>query len=109
MVWDQEIVSSNLATPTEVSSIGETFSFVKYTVYILLSRSIEKYYIGHTQNLENRIIEHNCGETVSIKRGIPWTIVWIKETSSRSEAMKLENWIKKRGAQRFLEDVSRGA
>ncbi|HEV8515921.1 MAG TPA: GIY-YIG nuclease family protein [Cyclobacteriaceae bacterium] len=78
-------------------------------VYILFSPSTKKYYTGHTQDLENRMIEHNGGETASIKNGIPWTLIWLKEISSRSEAMKLENKIKKRGAKRFLEDVSRGA
>jgi putative endonuclease len=82
---------------------------VSFKVYILFSPSIGKYYTGHTQDLENRMMEHNGGETASIKSGIPWTIVWVKETSSKSEAIKLENRIKKRGAKRFLEDVSRGA
>jgi putative endonuclease len=82
---------------------------VNYKVYILFSLSIGKYYTGHSEDLENRMMEHNGGETTSIKHGIPWAIAWVKETSSRSEAIKLENRIKKRGAKRFLEDVSRGA
>ena len=80
-----------------------------FVVYILFSESTNKFYTGHTQNLENRLIEHNQGETSSIKSGIPWKLVWNQSCPSRSEAMKLENRIKKRGAKRFLEDVSRGA
>jgi putative endonuclease len=86
-----------------------SFLFMSYKVYILFSPSIKKYYTGHTQDLGNRMMEHNGGETTSIKHGIPWTIIWIKETSSKSEAIILENRIKKRGAKRFLEEVSRGA
>ena len=110
LVWDQEIVSSNLATPTKTSSLDEVFFiYMKFIVYILFSDSIQKYYTGQTQNLENRLREHNNGETASIKNGIPWRVVWYILLDSRAEAMALETKIKKRGAARFLNDVSRGA
>jgi putative endonuclease len=80
-----------------------------FTVYILFSKSTEKYYSGSTQNLENRLFEHNRGETKSIRNGMPWEVIWQVQLPTRAEAMKLENKIKKRGAKRFLEDLSRGA
>jgi putative endonuclease len=58
-----------------------------FMVYILYSSSILKYYTGQTQDLENRMLEHNSGETTSIKNGIPWVIVWRKEVETRREAM----------------------
>ena len=75
-----------------------------YFVYILFSKTSNRYYIGQTKNIDNRIIEHNSGQTSSIKNGIPWEIVWSKACSSRSEAVKLEKQIKSRGAARFLID-----
>jgi predicted GIY-YIG superfamily endonuclease len=36
---------------------------------------------------------------------MPWEIVFFKENASRSEAMKLEKLIKKRGDERFLDDL----
>ena len=62
-----------------------------------------------TQDLINRVAEHNQSETSSIKNGIPWKIVWSKEFGTRADAMALELKIKKRGAKRFLDDLSRGA
>ena len=82
---------------------------MKIIVYILYSESTLKYYTGYTQDLANRLAEHNSGETISIRKGIPWKIIWTAELSSRAEAMKLESKIKKRGAKRFIEDLSRGA
>ena len=76
-----------------------------YTVYILYSESIEKYYTGQTQDLVNRFAEHNSKETKSIKNGIPWILVWSKDVSTRGEAMIIEKKIKKRGAGRFLNDL----
>ena len=75
-----------------------------YCVYILYSKSTNRYYSGQTQDLQNRLAEHNSGETVSIRNGIPWEVMWSKEMSSRSDAVKLERQIKKRGAARFIVD-----
>ena len=79
-----------------------------FTVYILLSKSTQKYYTGSTQDLQNRLLEHNSGETKSIRNGIPWEVVWQTLLPSRAEAMQLETKIKKRGTKRFLEDLSQG-
>jgi putative endonuclease len=80
-----------------------------FTVYILFSNSIQKYYTGSTQDLQNRLLEHNSAETKSIRNGIPWEVIWQTQVPSRAEAMNLESKIKKRGAKRFLEDLSRDA
>ena len=76
-----------------------------YTVYILWSESIRKYYTGQSKDLINRITEHNSKETKSIARGAPWTLVWSKDVSTRQEALNLEMKIKQRGAGRFLIDI----
>ena len=87
---------------------GAFFVSMSFTVYILFSKSTQKYYTGSTQDLVNRLLEHNSGETKSIKHGIPWEVVWKTHLPSRTEAIQLEIKIKKRGAKRFLEDLSSG-
>ena len=75
-----------------------------FTVYIIYSSVIDKFYTGQTQDIERRLEEHNRGKTSFSAKGMPWTLVFSKECSSRSEALKLEKLIKKRGAARFLND-----
>ena len=58
-----------------------------FSVYILYSEITQKYYTGQTQNFENRIIEHNAGETKSIKNGIVWKVIWTAELQTRKEAV----------------------
>jgi putative endonuclease len=77
-----------------------------FTVYIIYSRSLEKYYTGQTNNFEDRFVRHNSGHEKYTKNGIPWELIWKKEVATRSEAMKLENQIKKQGAKRYLERSS---
>jgi putative endonuclease len=74
-----------------------------FTVYIIYSRSLQKYYTGQTNDFEDRLARHNSGHEKYSKAGVPWELVWNIEVSSRSEAMKLENQIKKQGAKRYLE------
>ncbi|MFM8832796.1 MAG: GIY-YIG nuclease family protein, partial [Cytophagales bacterium] len=63
---------------------------MEFIVYILFSKSIQKHYTGSTQNLQNRIAEHNNGETKSVRNGIPWEVVWQAQVDTRAEAMLLE-------------------
>lgn len=73
-------------------------------VYILYSRSLNKYYVGQTKDLINRLARHNKGSESYTKKGVPWILIWSNELVDRSSAMMLEKKIKKRGIQRFLVD-----
>ena len=73
-------------------------------VYILHSKVLNQFYAGHTADLEKRMKRHNRGGVPSTKRGLPWKLVTSFEVSSRSDAMKLERKIKKRGIERFLNE-----
>jgi putative endonuclease len=75
-----------------------------YYTYILFSEKINKFYTGQTENLQRRLEEHNRGKTSFMDHGIPWKLIYSIDLPSRAEAMKLENFIKKRGAARFLAD-----
>ncbi|MBA4313062.1 MAG: excinuclease ABC subunit C [Chlorobiaceae bacterium] len=75
-------------------------------VYILQSEKNKRYYVGHTENLERRLIEHNSGNGLSTKYGVPWRIVRAECFQSRKEAMEKEKKIKSRGIARYLTDVA---
>ena len=77
---------------------------MSYYVYILYSERKCKYYTGSCENIHIRLEQHNNGLSHYTKIGIPWKLVKLLETENRTEALKLENKIKKRGTQRFLND-----
>ena len=77
---------------------------IKMYVYILYSKTILKYYVGQTANIEKRLLRHNNGYVKSTKRGLPWALIHKIKVHSRSEALLLEGKIKKRGAKRYLDD-----
>ena len=82
---------------------------MSYYVYILQSESSGRYYCGQTSSLADRLRQHNDPDyirsrTTKVFKG-PWKLIWHQQLKSRSDAMKLEKSIKKRGMQRYLEDI----
>jgi len=71
----------------------------------LFSDRLAKYYTGQCEDLDERMLRHNSGETKSIRNGVPSRVVWKKLCGSRGEAMLLEKKIKARGAGRHLADL----
>ncbi len=73
-----------------------------YSVYIIYSDKLNKYYIGQTFDFSQRIKRHNHGKVLSTKNTDDWKLIWKTEVNSRSEALILEKKIKNKGAKRFL-------
>ena len=51
-------------------------------------------YIGHSNNIERRIKEHNSGKTKSTKAYIPWKLVHTEMHKTRKEAIAREKYLK---------------
>jgi putative endonuclease len=77
-------------------------------VYIIHSNKLDKYYVGSTQDIEVRLYKHNTGASKFTKSGSPWRLITTIDCENRSEAIKLEMKIKKRGIKRYLEDKKSG-
>jgi putative endonuclease len=75
-----------------------------FVTYILYSPKVNKFYTGQTDDMNRRLEEHNRGKTPFMANGIPWKLIFSKQFDSRADAMKLERFIKRRGAARFLDD-----
>jgi len=65
-----------------------------FVVYILYSQKLNRYYIGHTENIDNRFKLHNNAKVKSTKNGIPWVIKYIEKFNNRNDAYRRELQIK---------------
>ncbi len=65
-----------------------------YHVYILFSQTANRYYIGQTQNVEDRLFRHNNGYEKSTAPFRPYSLVLAIRKDSRSEALILERKLK---------------
>jgi len=78
-------------------------------VYILFSPIINRYYVGYTSmQLEERLNRHNTNHKGFTGRANDWKSVYNQAYTDKSEAIKMEKRIKKRGAKRFVEDKNCG-
>ncbi len=75
-----------------------------FWVYILQNPD-GKFYIGQTENLERRIIEHNSSDTELFKfthKNGPWKLIWSEQYNTRSETMNREKFIKSRKSSKWI-------
>ena len=65
-----------------------------FYTYVLYSKKFNRMYIGHSNNIERRIKEHNSGKTKSTKAYIPWKLVHKEMHKTRKEAVTREKYLK---------------
>lgn len=78
---------------------------MSFFVYILFSNSLDKFYVGHTQNLTDRIYRHNNSGSKSTKSASDWKLVYSEQFSNRSAAYKREMEIKKKKSRKYIQNL----
>jgi len=67
-----------------------------YTVYIIYSDKIDKYYIGFSSDVSDRIKKHNRKSKGFSSLGRPWVILYTESFENKRDAMvrekQLKNW-----------------
>ena len=77
-----------------------------YWIYILYSDKIDKYYIGYTSNIHNRLEFHNSEyNKIWSKRGKPWKLVFSHQFDTKKEALSAEKFIKKQKSKKFISNL----
>ena len=78
-----------------------------FYVYVLYSEKFDKYYIGHTNNLDARIIRHNNGREEYTKKYVPWMLKLSIRKNTRAEAVQLEKKLKNLSRERILHFIDK--
>jgi putative endonuclease len=81
---------------------------MNYFVYILYSKQIDQYYVGHTQDIEKRLSQHNSARSKSTKKTSDWELVYQERFTTRGEAMRREQTIKKKKSRLYIESLLQG-
>jgi putative endonuclease len=68
----------------------------EFFVYFLQSKKDGTFYIGQTNNIDNRIKRHNKG-LITTKTRTPFDLVYFESYNTRHEAMLLEKHLKSIG------------
>ena len=73
-----------------------------FYVYIIYAPSINQYYVGQTEDPEDRIFRHNNSGSKSTKKASDWQF---KYTEDRKAALHREQEIKKQKSRKYIESL----
>jgi putative endonuclease len=76
-----------------------------FYTYIIFSKTLDKYYTGSCENIENRLNDHLNGRSTYTKVVKDWIIVYFENFDSRSLAIKREMEIKKKKSRKYIEFI----
>jgi putative endonuclease len=77
------------------------------SVYVLKSLKDDTLYIGMTNDLPRRILEHNRGKNRSTKHKAPFTLILEERYPDYSEARKREKSLKSGSNREHLRQIAR--
>jgi len=73
-----------------------------FYLYILKSKKDNDLYIGSTNDLRRRLLEHNSGKCLSTKNRRPFEIKYYESYYNESDARKRESSLKKDGRALYI-------
>ena len=73
-----------------------------FYVYILESQKDQSFYKGFSEDPRKRLQQHNAGETRSTCNLLPWTLVYVEQMKSKTEALIREKSLKKATRERII-------
>jgi putative endonuclease len=83
---------------------------MNYCCYILISRSLNRYYIGHTTDIELRLKYHNNGKfgkkSFTYKTS-DWKIYLLIPCETMNQAILLESKIKRMKSRKYIENLKK--
>ncbi len=75
-----------------------------FYVYVLHSGTDNNLYTGYTQNLQNRLDQHQKGTVESTKRRRPLTLVYWEGCLNQKDALQREKYLKTAWGKRYLKN-----
>ena len=80
-----------------------------YYCYILYSKSLDRYYIGSTADLYNRLAQHNSEKRNHYtSTASDWELKYQEGFPTRSQARKREMEIKRKKSRKYIEWLIKG-
>ena len=90
-----------------LNSYGFFVSMTMHYLYILYSKSVSRYYVGETSDIDNRLSQHNAHYFYKsfTKSAEDWEVVLSKKCSTKADSVYLERFIKRMKSSKFIEKI----
>ena len=76
-----------------------------YYVYVLQNEKDDSFYVGSTQDLNQRVERHNTGRSRYTKNRGSWKLLYTEQYDTRAQAMQREQQIKKWKNKKYIEQL----
>lgn len=83
---------ANIYIEKEVVSF--TTMKLPYSVYVLISLKDQKFYVGYSANVDQRLKDHANGNVVSTKDRRPLELIYIEYHNNKYDALRRERYFK---------------
>ena len=82
---------------------------MSFYCYIIYSKLLNKYYIGETNNIEERIELHNNRHFLNAFTSTTddWELFFFIQCQSRSQARRIETHIKRMKSRKYIENIKK--
>ena len=75
---------------------------MEYFVYVLVSKVDNKFYTGYTQNLIQRLDDHNSGKVISTRQRKPFDLIYYEACLNQQDALHREKYLKSTYGKRYI-------
>ena len=99
----QKVTGSTPVTSTNNPVPAGLLFFMSFFAYIIYSPKLDRYYIGYTEDIIIRLIQHNNGISTFTAKAVDWKVVYQEKFSTRQEAHKRELQIKAKKSRKYIE------
>ena len=82
---------------------GEPFPIMAYSVYVIFSAKLNKYYVGYSEDVTVRLEQHNNGVSAFTSKASDWELKYQENFDSREQAKFREQDIKRKKSRKYIE------
>lgn len=75
-----------------------------YYTYVIQSEKDKRFYTGFTEDLQNRLNEHNSGKVPSTKSRGPFRLIYYEACLNQQDATNREKYLKSGMGKRYLKN-----
>ena len=97
-------VKFQLLVPGPVTNISYIICMKWYYVYVLLSEKDKHLYTGYTNNLRQRLDQHQQGLVPSTKSRLPITLIYSEACLNKNDAIAREKYLKTGMGKRYIKN-----
>lgn len=99
----EEVLKGKFLTNDAPMSNTQINTSSEYFVYILYSEKVDRFYVGQSDNILERMCDHLSGQSPYIPIAKDWVLMHTETYSTRTESLIRENAIKRKKSRKSIE------